>query len=105
MPVIDWVEVEAQEGHLLTERLCPWSEAFPMVAVTPVVAMGRDVPVLMAESDGAQLVVVGARCRTGPFGVGTTAVSEELLRQAPCPIAIIRSTPAHTGQLPGDDLV
>jgi len=53
-----------------------------------------DLPVqaLLEASDGADLMVVGARGLGGFKGLLLGSVSERMLERAPCPVAIIRET-------------
>lgn len=53
---------------------------------------GNAVPILGEASDGARLIVVGARRHRGPFAVGAGYVVDALLAHAPVPVAVI---PAH----------
>lgn len=92
LPVADdAVATEAVHRRLLEEAVAPWQQLFPWVDVQLCLAKGPPALALSTESAGAALVVVGSRGRGGVRGLLLGSVSQELLRQAHCPVAIVRS--------------
>ncbi|MEU8251556.1 universal stress protein [Nonomuraea sp. NPDC048916] len=80
------------------ERLAPWRERFPEVVTEPRAIVGAAREVLVAASDGASLVVVGAdrgRHRHGNLGTVVRAMAEH----ASCPVAVV---PAPQARRPGE---
>jgi nucleotide-binding universal stress UspA family protein len=91
--VYDENALETDEGRLLAESLAGWRDRFPDVPVRREVVRGSAGRVLVEESKGAQLVVVGARGRGGFAGLQLGSVSHGLLHHAHCPVAIVRHHP------------
>jgi len=91
--VYDENALETDEGRLLAESLAGWRDRFPDVPVRRKVVRGSAGRVLVEESKGAQLVVVGARGRGGFAGLLLGSVSHGLLHHAHCPVAIVRHHP------------
>jgi len=89
--LLDWDAVEVEERALLAERLAGWAEKFPDVPVRRVVTRERPAHVLVEQSRGAQLVVVGSRGRGGFTGLVLGSVSHAVLHHAHCPVAVVRS--------------
>jgi nucleotide-binding universal stress UspA family protein len=89
--MIDWDAIETDERALLAERLAGWSEKHPDVEVRRLVTRDRPARVLVEESVGAQLVVVGSRGRGGVTGLLLGSVAHALLHHAHCPVAVARS--------------
>ncbi|HEX2774064.1 MAG TPA: universal stress protein [Micromonosporaceae bacterium] len=76
--------------HAVDEWLAAGRERFPQVPVTCQVIRGRAARVLIDESARAQLVVTGALGRGGLTGLVRGSVSQAVLRDSHCPLAIVR---------------
>jgi nucleotide-binding universal stress UspA family protein len=83
---------EAQT-RLLTDALAGSRDKYPDVPVRQKVVPGAPADVLIAESAGAALTVVGSRGRGGFTGLLLGSTSQNVLYHAPGPVAIVR---AHT---------
>ncbi|GAY07660.1 universal stress protein [Pseudonocardia sp. N23] len=81
---------EDQCPHL-ADRIRPWSEKYPDVAVTRVVARDGPAEVLVAQSRGAALVVVGSRGRGGVVGLLLGSVGQPMIHHADCTVAVVRT--------------
>jgi nucleotide-binding universal stress UspA family protein len=88
--VVDWDAIERCEVALLTEGLAGWQEKYPDVRVRRIVARDRPVRCLLAESAGAQLLVVGSRGRGGFTGMLLGSTSQALVYHATCPLLVAR---------------
>lgn len=85
--------VAERERQLLDERMAGWQEKYPDVPVRRIVAHNRPVRALLeqAETDDAQLVVVGSRGLGSPFtAMGMGSTSAALLHYGQCPLAVVR---------------
>jgi nucleotide-binding universal stress UspA family protein len=92
LPVVyDVAELRDEEERLLGEALAGWREKYPDVPVQRRLVEGRPGEVLVAESAGADLVVVGSRGRGGFAGLLLGSTSQQVLQHAGCPVAIVRS--------------
>lgn len=80
--------VEAHEQGALNASLHRWSEKYPTVKVTALLAVGRPAPVLIAASTTAQLVVVGSGGHGGLTGLLLGSVGQQLIHHAGCPVVI-----------------
>lgn len=60
------------------------------VPIERVLATGRAAQVLIEESDGAELLVVGSRGHGGFAGLLLGSVGHQCAQHAPCPVAIVR---------------
>jgi nucleotide-binding universal stress UspA family protein len=87
---IDWQEVAEDERRLLAERMAGWREKYPDVEVRQQVIRDRPVRGLLAQAEGAQLIVVGSRGRGGLVGMGLGSTSQALLHHSVCPVAVVR---------------
>ncbi|MGW7534994.1 universal stress protein [Amycolatopsis sp. NPDC054798] len=87
---------QGQAEKWLDEAEAAVREARPGVRIERVVAEGNPVAVLLRESRGAELAVLGSRGLGGFTGllVGSTAVA--LAAHAPCPVVVVR------GRMPDD---
>jgi nucleotide-binding universal stress UspA family protein len=88
-------EDQAYEQERLAERLAGWSEKYPQVEVTRVVARDRAVHQLLERSCEAQLVVVGSRGRGELAGLVLGSVSNALVHKADCPVAVVPQASAE----------
>ena len=65
------------------------------VLVRPKLCEGAPAVALMSEARGADLIVVGSRGRGGLRSLLLGSVGRSLLHQAPCPVAVVRTTGCH----------
>ena len=83
----------AESGRLLLgEALAGWREKYPDVEVRELVLQEFPVESLVAQSAGAELMVVGSRGKGGFTGLLLGSVSQGVLRGAHCPVAVVRPT-------------
>ncbi|MEJ2853697.1 MULTISPECIES: universal stress protein [unclassified Saccharothrix] len=87
---VDWAQVEAAEERVLAERLAGRSEKYPDVVVQRLVVRDRPVRALLAEAEGAGLLVVGSRGHGGFTGMLLGSTSQALVHHATCPLAVVR---------------
>jgi len=83
-------DVELQERELLAQRLAGWAAKYPDVPVQRVVTTDRPAHQLIAQSELAQLVVVGSRGHGNLAGLVLGSVSNALVHAATCPVAVVR---------------
>lgn len=77
-------------GNQLPPPVAAWRERYPQVAVTPRLVPGRPAPALVDESTRAQLVVTGSVGKGRLAGLVRGSVSQAVLRDSHCPLAIVR---------------
>lgn len=93
-------DVSAAEGierRALEEALTEWRDGFAGVDITARLVRGRPDEVLVAESAGAALVVIGSRGLGGVRGALLGSVSQGVVRRASGPVAVVR--PRHESPL------
>jgi nucleotide-binding universal stress UspA family protein len=92
-----WLVANDVEGwredqiRLLDEALAGCRENYPDVPVRQVVRHGQPAAVLVAESAGAALTVVGSRSRGGLTGLLLGSTSQTVLQHASGPVAVVRA--------------
>ncbi|GLY42804.1 universal stress protein [Amycolatopsis sp. NBRC 101858] len=86
----DWSLAEAAEWRTLQRVFSPWGVQVLGEQVELRLARGRPQDVLVAESAGAALVVVGSRGRGSVRAALTGSVSQAVLRRASCPVVVAR---------------
>ena len=74
----------------LEHTLASWTEKYPQVTVAPRAVIGNPSRVLIAASQGAQLIVVGTRGHGGFAGLLLGSVGLHLLHHAECPLLVAR---------------
>ncbi len=74
----------------LGELLTPIREAHPGVRIQATVIEGHPAPVLVAASNGADLLVVGSRGHGEFVGMLLGSVSEHCVSNAHCPVVVLR---------------
>ncbi|WP_433228892.1 universal stress protein [Actinomadura formosensis] len=77
------------QDTLLSEALAGWSPRYPDVQVTRTVSDQHPAQALVAASDGAAMVVVGATRRGGGNGPALGKVDQALLDHALAPVAVV----------------
>jgi nucleotide-binding universal stress UspA family protein len=88
--LIDPRAFEESEQVLLAERLSGYCEQYPDVVVHREVYIDGPRAHLQAWSEKAQLVVVGSRGRGGFTGLLLGSTSNGLIREAQCPVMVVR---------------
>jgi len=83
-------DAEKQLRDWLDESLAPYRDEFPGVPVRAEVEAGRAAAVLAERSNSSSMVVVGSRGRGGVTGLLLGSVSQSLLHNVPCPVAVVR---------------
>ena len=83
-------DAEKQLRNWLDESLAPHRDKFPGVSVSARVEEGRPAAVLAERSGSSSMVVVGSRGRGGVAGLLLGSVSQSLLHNATCPVAVVR---------------
>jgi nucleotide-binding universal stress UspA family protein len=68
----------------------PVAEAHPGVTIRPMIVEGHPAPVLVEESEGADLLVVGSRGHGEFAGMLLGSVSEHCVTNAHCPVLVFR---------------
>ncbi|MGC9671202.1 universal stress protein [Planosporangium sp. 12N6] len=84
---IDLTDIERK---LLTDSLAEQEKRHPEVPVRRLLRQGNAAALLVRESVGAQLLVVGSRGYGGFTGLLLGSVSDAALRHAECPVAVVR---------------
>ncbi|MCC5578328.1 universal stress protein [Microtetraspora sp. AC03309] len=69
--------------------VAPWCEKYPQVEVSTSFAERPAEEALLAASEGAALLVVGNRAHREPAGVSLGLVTQAVLHDALCPVAVV----------------
>ncbi|GAY07338.1 universal stress protein [Pseudonocardia sp. N23] len=91
--------VEAAEDTL-AEAAAEVRRTAPGVAVQTEVRPGAPAPVLLAESEQAELVVLGCRGLGGFAGLLAGSVTISVAASARCPVVVVRGIVGSSGPLP-----
>lgn len=83
-------DLEENEREVLAERLAGWAEKYPDVVVEQRVLHGRPTENLLRVSEGAQLMVVGTRGRSGMVGALLGSTSQALITHSHCPVVVVK---------------
>jgi nucleotide-binding universal stress UspA family protein len=84
--------IEQAARRTLSESLAGWRERYPDVVVRPALVHGHPRGALVEYSKTAQLMVLGSRGRDAFQGLLLGSVSQTLLHNSACPVAVIPST-------------
>lgn len=87
-------ELARTEERLVAEAIAGRRETHPGVEVRTKAVRGGTRETLIEASRTAQLLVVGARGRSGFAGLVLGSVSQALLHHAHCPVAVVRGSAA-----------
>lgn len=91
----DYAEAKAEAERMLAELLAGTLTEYPEVAVTRTVIHSLDAAhVLVDQSRRAQLIVVGSRGRGGVARLLLGSVSQALINDAGCPVAVVPAAAA-----------
>lgn len=90
-PTHEWEQAAEREKAVLAESLGNRSDQFPGINIVQKAEWGNPIAILMDESAGAELLVVGSHGRGGFGGMVLGSVSHALLHHAHCPVAVVRS--------------
>jgi nucleotide-binding universal stress UspA family protein len=75
---------------VLDEAIASVGQGHPEVTIKPRVIEGRAAPVLVAASEGADMLVVGCRGHGEFAGMLLGSVSEHCVSNAHCPVLVLR---------------
>ncbi|GEK20931.1 universal stress protein [Cellulomonas xylanilytica] len=92
-PIIGTGDVDTVAKEYLADEANVVEEHHPGLHVETRVLHGQVVPCLRELSVSAQLLVLGARARTGRARTGSTGI--HVAAHARCPVAVVRSDLAH----------
>jgi nucleotide-binding universal stress UspA family protein len=87
-------ELDALQGEgkrILSESLAGWSQRYPDATIQAELVHRHPAAALIELSQTAQLVVTGARGRGGFAGLLLGSVSQTVMHQAGCPVAVVRA--------------
>lgn len=87
---ISWSGVTADAEVTLAERLAGWQERYPDVVVRRIVVPNQPARHLLAESESAQLVVLGSHGRGGFAGMLLGSVSSAVVHGSRTPVIVAR---------------
>ncbi|WP_084965948.1 universal stress protein [Thermoactinospora rubra] len=83
-------QAPAEESAAARDRLAPWREKCPDIAMRESTVCDHPVAALVNASRGAEMLVVGSRGLGGPASAVLGSVSHGVLHHAPCPVAVVR---------------
>ena len=89
-----WSALSSIEDEVLAERLAGWSERYPDVPVRRENVRNDPAPVLVDQSQWAQLVVVGGHGLGGFAGMLLGSVSTAVVQLAQTPVIVARQSGA-----------
>jgi nucleotide-binding universal stress UspA family protein len=89
---VDWQQVDEQERSLVAESVAGFAAEYPTVDVRRHVVQGHPVAELVRQSENAALLVLGTRGRGSVKGLVLGSVSQGVLHDARCPVAVIASS-------------
>ena len=89
--VYDVDVVKEDEARLLAETLAGWQEKYPDVPVRRLLLHSPVARELIRLSQGAELLVLGARGRGGFTGLLLGSVSHAAIQHAACPVAVVHA--------------
>lgn len=87
---LPWLDWKSEAERSLSEYLAGWQERYPDVKVQRVIALDHPGRALIAESESAQLVVVGSHGRGGVAGLLLGSVSNAVLHSVHTPVIVAR---------------
>lgn len=93
-------EVRFDAERVLGDALAGWPERYPHVDLRRVGIAGTASQVLIEESAGAALLVVGSRGSGGFRGLLLGSVSQAVVHHAHCPVAVVRAGTVPPGAAP-----
>lgn len=89
-PQLDWVVIEDGARRVLSERLDPWMQKYPEIAVEQVISRDHPVRALLRQAGQAQLLVVGPGGHGASAGLLLGLVCHAVVHRSPCPVAVVR---------------
>jgi len=87
---LPWLDWKSEAERSLAEYLAGWQERYPDVEVQRIIALDHPGRALIAESESAQLVVVGSHGRGGVAGLLFGSVSNAVVHAVHKPVIVAR---------------
>lgn len=84
-------DMHAETTQSLHEMVEPMRAEYPDLVISEHVVQGPAGPSLLTQSEGASLLVVGARGRAAFPGMLLGSVAEYCVRNGPCPVVVVRT--------------
>jgi len=88
--VVERPDLTELKSKRIAASIAHQRERYPAVEVRQVLAQGNPAAVLVQESFGTGLLVVGSRGHGGFTGLLLGSISDALIRHAGCPVAVVR---------------
>jgi len=88
-------EFRQEAETLVADTLRGWPEKYPDVEVHTRIEHSHPVTAVVAESEHAQLVVLGAHGRGHFAGMDVGSVPSAAVREAQCPVMVVRPEPGR----------
>ena len=98
---VDWQQADEQERALVAEAVAGYASEFPTVDVCRHVVRGHPVAELARQSENAALLVLGTRGRGSAKGLVLGSVSQRVLHDAHCPVAVVSASDQTSTQTAG----
>jgi nucleotide-binding universal stress UspA family protein len=89
---VDWHQADEQERALVAEAVAGFAAEFPAVDVRRHVVRSHPVAELARQSVNAALLVLGTRGRRTAKGMVLGSVSQSVLHDAHCPVAVVKAS-------------
>lgn len=89
--VLDGEDLAAEAAQALATAVDDAAGPYPDVVVHQIVRRGHPAAVLIEQSKGADLLVVGSHGRGGFIGSLLGSVSQHTVHHAPCPVVVMRA--------------
>ncbi|MBC3195025.1 universal stress protein [Pseudonocardia sp. C8] len=89
MDMVPWDQVEAEVDAELQAAVQPWRARYPELRIETELVHAHPIPALVRAARGARLLVTGSRGRGAIAGLLLGSVSQSVLHDAECPVAIV----------------
>ena len=99
-PMLIDVEPTEEDNLLIAESIAGLASQYPDLVVNTEISGSRPEAALCTAAAGARMLVVGSRGRQGFTRALLGSVSEAVVAELPCPVAVIRDDAEPRANLP-----